>query len=70
MTRSQKQQIKFVRNNAPGYIGDEKVVKEATDQELLAMILMHELYANTYNQAMEHKRHYYNIYESVAVRLK
>ena len=68
MTRLQQKQVNFVRKNAPGYIGDEKVVKIATNQELLQMISLQEQYTSAYNQAMEWKRLFYNIYESVELR--
>ena len=44
MTTLQKKQVDFIKKISPGYIGDEKVVKEATDEELLAMISLSELY--------------------------
>lgn len=68
MTHLQQKQVSFVRKNAPGYIGDEKVVKAATDEELLEMISLQEQYTASFNQAQDWKRLFYNIYEAVQGR--
>lgn len=69
MTKKQRDRVNFVRKNGYGYIGESKIVSEATDQELLTMIDLQDAYAKAYNTAMEFKTQFYNIYESIELRL-
>lgn len=50
---TKKQAVAFVKSNAPGYIGGQKIVQKATDKEIACLIKMEDKIGKLYNEMVD-----------------